>query len=63
MIKLLVLVGIIALGGCASQATKSYYPPDMTNFTTSCKHARTQIDYLNKEIIDYTDIIRIILLP
>lgn len=55
MFKYLILVGIVTLGGCASQPEKKYYPPDMTNFVTSCKHARTQIDYLTKEINDYNE--------
>ena len=55
MIKLsIVLVGIV-LVGCASQPEKKYYPPDMINFVASCKNARTQIDYLTKEINDYNE--------
>jgi len=54
MIKLLVLVGIIALGGCASQATKSYYPADMTNFVANCRMAKVQIDFLTQQIDEYT---------
>jgi uncharacterized lipoprotein YmbA len=55
MFKYLVLVGIVTLAGCASQPENKYYTPDMTNFVASCKHARTQIDYLTKEINDYTE--------
>ena len=55
MLKSLILVGTITLVGCASQPEKTYYTPDMTNFVASCKNARTQIDYLNKEINDYNE--------
>ena len=55
MFKYLVLASIVTLVGCASQPEKKYYSPDMTNFVASCKHARTQIDYLTKEINDYNE--------
>ena len=55
MFKYLVLAGIVTLVGCASQPEKKYYPPDMKNFVASCSQARTQIDYLTKEINDYKE--------
>ena len=55
MFKYLILAGIVTLVGCASQPEQKYYPPDMTNFVASCKQARTQIDYLIKEINSYNE--------
>lgn len=55
MLKLLIAIGTVALVGCAGQPTKTYYTPDMQNFVASCKNARTQIDYLTKEINDYNE--------
>jgi len=55
MLKILILTGVVSLVGCASHPEKKYYPPDMTNFVASCKQARTQIDYLTKEINDYNE--------
>ena len=45
----------MSIVGCASQPEKTYYPPNMTNFVASCNHARTQIDYLTKEIDEYNE--------
>jgi hypothetical protein len=55
MIKHLIIFSTVALIGCASQPEKKYYPPDMANFIASCAQARTQIDYLTKEINDYNE--------
>jgi len=55
MLKHLIIFGAVALVGCASQPARKYYPPDMTNFVASCAQARTQIDYLTKEINDYNE--------
>jgi uncharacterized lipoprotein YmbA len=53
MFKRLVLVGIITLGGCASQPEKPYYPADMTNFVANCRMAKVQIDFLTQQIDEY----------
>ena len=55
MLKHLIIFGTMVLVGCASQPEKKYYPPDMANFIASCAQARTQIDYLTKEINDYNE--------
>lgn len=55
MIKHLIILGTVVLVGCASQPEKKYYPPDMTNFVASCVQARTQIDYLTREINNYNE--------
>ena len=55
MLKTLIIIGTITLVGCATQPEKTYYPPDMRNFVASCNHARTQIDYLTKEINNYNE--------
>jgi hypothetical protein len=55
MIKYLAPAIMIALVGCASPPEKTYYTPDMNNFVASCKHARTQIDYLTNEINNYNE--------
>ena len=53
MIKILVLVGVIVLGGCASQPEKPYYPADMKNFVASCQQAKNQIPFLTEKIDEY----------
>jgi hypothetical protein len=53
MIKELALVGVIVLGGCASQSEKSYHPADMTNFIANCGSAKSQIDFLAQRIDEY----------
>ena len=55
MLKHLIIFSTVALVGCASQPERKYYPPDMKNFIASCAQARTQIDYLTKEINDYNE--------
>lgn len=55
MLKCLIILGTVALVGCASQPEKTYYPPNMTNFIASCAQARTQIDYLTQEINNYNE--------
>jgi hypothetical protein len=56
MLKILILTGAVALVGCASnQPEKSYYPPDMKNFVANCNQARSQIDYLTREINNYNE--------
>jgi hypothetical protein len=56
MLRHLIIFSAVALVGCASsQPEKSYYPPDMTNFIANCSQARTQIDYLNREINNYNE--------
>jgi uncharacterized lipoprotein YmbA len=55
MLKHLIIFSTVILIGCASQLEKKYYPPDMTNFIASCAQARTQIDYLTKEINNYNE--------
>lgn len=55
MLKHLIILSIMTLVGCASQPEKKYYPPDMTNFTATCTQARTQIDYLTREINNYNE--------
>jgi hypothetical protein len=55
MFKYLILAGIVTLVGCASQPAKTYYPPDMKNFVANCNMARSQIDYLTREINDYNE--------
>jgi ABC-type uncharacterized transport system auxiliary subunit len=55
MLKHLVILATVTLVGCASQPEKQYYSPDMKNFVASCAHARTQIDYLTKEINNYNE--------
>jgi len=55
MFKYLILVGIATLVGCASHPEKKYYLPDMKNFVANCNMARSQIDYLTKEINDYNE--------
>jgi uncharacterized lipoprotein YmbA len=55
VLKHLIIFSTVALVGCASQPERKYYPPDMKNFIASCAQARTQIDYLTKEINDYNE--------
>ena len=53
--RVILFLTVMSMIGCASQPEKKYYPPDMANFIASCKHARTQVDYLTKEINDYNE--------
>jgi len=53
MINALVLVGVIVLGGCASQPEKPYYPADMKTFVASCQQAKNQIPFLIQKIDEY----------
>jgi hypothetical protein len=53
--RVIFFLAVIFMVGCATQPEKTYYPPDMKNFVASCKHARTQIDYLTREINDYNE--------
>lgn len=47
---------ILLLAGCSVSPTKqTYYPPDMKNFVANCNLARSQIDYLNREITAYNE--------
>jgi hypothetical protein len=55
MLKHLIILGTVALVGCASQPEKKYYSPDMKNFVANCNMARSQIDYLTREINDYNE--------
>ena len=56
MLKILILVGVVALAGCASsQPEKTYYPADMKNFVASCQLARSQVDFLNQKIAEYLE--------
>jgi hypothetical protein len=55
MLKCLIILGAMALVGCASQPEKTYHPPNMTNFVVSCAQARTQLEYLTQEINDYNE--------
>jgi hypothetical protein len=55
MLKHLIILGTVALVGCASQPERKYSPPDMTNFIASCTQARSQIDYLTQEINNYNE--------
>jgi uncharacterized lipoprotein YmbA len=56
MFKYLILVGVVALVGCASnQPEKPYYPADMKNFVASCSQARSQVDFLNQKIAEYLE--------
>ena len=55
MLKILILSGVIALVGCASQPEKPYYPADMKNFVANCNLARSQVDFLNKHINEYLE--------
>jgi len=56
--RVILFLAVISIVGCASQPEKKYYPPNMTNFVASCNHARSQIDYLTKEIDDYNEYYR-----
>jgi uncharacterized lipoprotein YmbA len=54
MLKHLVMVGTMALVGCAGRpATPTYQPADLTTFVANCRVAKSQIDFLQKEIDDY----------
>jgi uncharacterized lipoprotein YmbA len=53
MLKTLIVVGTIALVGCAGQPAQSYQPADMTNFVANCRDAKGQIDFLNVKISEY----------
>lgn len=53
MLKQLVIVGTVLLVGCASQPTPTYQKADMTNFIANCRVAKTQIDFLQKQIDAY----------
>jgi uncharacterized lipoprotein YmbA len=55
MIKLLVLAGVVALVGCASQPEKTYYPADMKTFVANCGQAKTQVDFLSQKIDEYSE--------
>jgi hypothetical protein len=55
MLKHLIIFSTVVLVGCASQPERKYYPPDMTNFVANCNMARSQIDYLTREINDYNE--------
>ena len=56
MIRQFVIVGAVVLTGCASSPpAKPYYPADMTNFIASCQQAKSQIDFLQREIDAYLE--------
>lgn len=55
MFKSLILVSGIFLIGCAGQPAKPYYPADMKNFVANCQQAKSQIDFLQREIDDYLE--------
>ena len=46
---------MVILVGCASQQQKKYQPVDMTNFIANCSQARSQADFLQKEIDAYLE--------
>ena len=57
MIKALVLVGVIALSGCASRtppvASLPYYTMD--NFVANCPEAKTQMAFLDNKLVEYQE--------
>ena len=53
MLKQLVVLGVVALAGCASQPATTYQRADMTNFIANCRIAKIQIDSLQKQIDAY----------
>ena len=55
MLKTLMIVGTVALVGCAGQPRQSYQPADMKNFVASCSQARNQIDFLSQQIDEYNE--------
>jgi hypothetical protein len=59
VVKKLVLLGAVALVGCATQpATPGYQPADMHSFKANCAIAQIQIDSLNRNIADYMEYFR-----
>lgn len=53
MIKLLIILAAVSLVGCASKPQQQYQPADMTNFVANCRVAKSQIDFLQREIDAY----------
>lgn len=53
MLKHLIIFGTVILVGCASQPKPKYQPADMTNFIANCRVAKTQIDFLQRQIDAY----------
>ena len=59
LVKKLVLLGAVALMGCATHpATDSYRPADMHLFKANCAIAQIQIDSLNRNVTDYLEYFR-----
>jgi hypothetical protein len=60
MVKTLVLLGAVALVGCASQpvADSGYKPADLQSFRANCAIAQIQIDSLNHNVTDYLEYFR-----
>jgi uncharacterized lipoprotein YmbA len=55
MLKTLIIIGTIALVGCASQPERTYQPADMKNFVASCSQAKSQVDFLSQKINEYLE--------
>lgn len=53
MIKHLIILGVLIVSGCATRPEQAYRPADMTNFVANCQQARSQIDFLQREIDAY----------
>lgn len=55
MLKHAIIIGLVFVSGCASQPKQTYYPADMTNFIANCQQAKSQIDFLQREIDAYLE--------
>ena len=56
VVEKFVLLGAVALVGCATQpAADSYRPADIHSFKANCAIAQIQIDSLNRNIADYLE--------
>jgi conjugal transfer/entry exclusion protein len=47
------LITIAILAGCAGQPQRAYQSADLSRFVANCPQARSQIEFLNKEINAY----------